>query len=131
MKKLRITVGKKTYDVTVEELGEELPATRYPAPHTPSESRPTPALQGTAQPNVDAPPTGSRSAGAVLSPMAGVIKSILVKQGDEVTAGTVLMVLEAMKMDNKITASSAGSVSSIGVQEGDNVQEGQELLALE
>lgn len=131
MKKLRITVGKKTYDVTVEVLGEEVPAAHLPGSRSQSGSKPAQAShEPTAAPNTPQP-AASHSAGAVVSPMAGVIKGILVKQGDDVTAGTVLIVLEAMKMDNKITASSSGTVASISVQEGDNVQEGQELLALE
>ena len=128
MKKLRITVGKKTYDVAVEVLGEEVPAPAMTGHHLQSVTKPTPT---TPEPAPAAAPVASHSVGAVVSPMAGVIKSILVKQGDEVTAGMVLLILEAMKMDNKITASASGTVTSISVQEGENVQEGQELLAME
>ncbi|TWU29770.1 biotin/lipoyl-containing protein [Bythopirellula polymerisocia] len=131
MKKLRITVGKKTYDVTVEVLGEEVSANPLPGPHSQAATRSPQASHEPAAASAAPQPAASHSAGAVVSPMAGLIKGILVKQGDEVTAGTVLIVLEAMKMDNKITASSSGTVASISVQEGDNVQEGQELLAME
>ncbi|QEG33789.1 biotin/lipoyl-containing protein [Bythopirellula goksoeyrii] len=129
MKKLRITVGKKSYDVTVEVLGEEVPTAHLSGSQSTSKHIP-PAQVSAPAPAAGAPST-SHSDGAVLSPMAGVIKSIFVKQGDEVASGTVLLVLEAMKMDNKITASLSGTVVSISVREGDNVQEGQELLALE
>ncbi len=54
-------------------------------------------------------------AGAVTSPMAGAIKSILVKEGDVVKQGQALVILEAMKMENQITAPVAGTVKSINV----------------
>ena len=70
-------------------------------------------------------------AGAVTTPMAGAIKSILVKQGDSVKQGQPLVILEAMKMENQITAPVPGSVKSVDVAEGDSVTEGQILLVLE
>ena len=63
--------------------------------------------------------------------MAGTVKSILVKQGDEVSIGTQLVILEAMKMENQITAPSAGTVKKVNVQEGASVQEGEVLLVIE
>jgi glutaconyl-CoA decarboxylase len=63
--------------------------------------------------------------------MAGAIKSVLVKQGDSVKQGQSLVILEAMKMENQITAPSAGTVSSVDVAEGDSVTEGQVLVVLE
>ena len=63
--------------------------------------------------------------------MAGVIKAVNVKEGDHVDPGTVLVVLEAMKMDNMITASAAGKVTSVNVAEGESVIEGHVLLSLE
>ncbi len=63
--------------------------------------------------------------------MAGTVKSILVKQGEEVAAGKALVILEAMKMENQITASSSGTVKKVNVQEGASVQEGEVLLVIE
>jgi biotin carboxyl carrier protein len=71
------------------------------------------------------------AAGAVVSPMAGVIKSIPVQQGDDVQIGALLVVLEAMKMENQITAPRAGSVKSIDVAVGQSVAEGEVLLTLQ
>jgi biotin carboxyl carrier protein len=69
--------------------------------------------------------------GAVTSPMAGKIVSILVKEGDPVKAGDVLCILEAMKMENEITASKAGIVQEVKISEGMSVNERQVLFIVE
>ena len=68
--------------------------------------------------------------GAVVSPMAGKIVSVRVKKGDAVKMGAVLCVLEAMKMENEITATKGGVVEEIMVQEGKAVNEGDVLVIL-
>ena len=132
MKKLRITVGNKSYDVTVEDLSS---ADAFPGPSPPPQaSAPEPAAAPqeaqTAQ-AAQARPQLPVEAGAVTSPMAGVIKSLLVKQGDTVKQGQPLVILEAMKMENQISAPVPGGVKSVDVAEGDSVTEGQILLVLE
>jgi biotin carboxyl carrier protein len=132
MKKLRITIGKKTYDVTVEVLDEGTPAEARPIsqPASPSgaaSSTSAPAPSG-GQP---ARPAPAAEAGAVISPMAGVVKSVLVKEGDDVEQGQTLLVLEAMKMDNRVNAPRAGSVAQVNVGEGQSVGEGESLVVLE
>lgn len=126
MKRLRITIGNKSYDVTVEDLTEahSYQTSATPAPTHPAPAQPAPAA---AQPKPQLP----IDAGAVTSPMAGAIKSILVKQGDSVKQGQPLVILEAMKMENQITAPVAGAVKSVDVAEGDSVAEGHVLLVLE
>lgn len=131
MKKLRITVGNKSYDVTVEDLTETDEFSAATAPMTsPAVSSgpaptPAPAVSAAARPPL---PVDS---GAVTSPMAGVIISVLVKEGDSVTQGRALVVLEAMKMENQITAPVSGCVKSVDVATGDSVSEGHILLVLE
>lgn len=71
------------------------------------------------------------SANAVVAPLAGSVFKILVEEGQEIEAGTVLLVLEAMKMETEITAPSAGVVSSINVAVGDSVQGGQALVEID
>ena len=61
---------------------------------------------------------------------AGSVARILVAEGDEVEAGQVLLVLEAMKMETEITAPAAGTVSAILVKPGEPVQGGQGLIEL-
>jgi len=128
MKKLRITVGKKTYDVTVEVLSDDTPA---PQPAAVSAASASPPTSDAADGSTTSSTPRTLAAGAVGSPMAGTVKSILVKQGDEVTAGKPLMILEAMKMENQITASSTGTVKNVNVREGASVQEGETLLVIE
>ncbi len=75
--------------------------------------------------------TGVSATRSVTSPMAGAIKSILVKQGDSVKQAQPLVILDAMKMENQISAPVAGTVVKIDVAAGDSVTEGQVLLVLE
>ena len=70
------------------------------------------------------------SAGAVLAPIPGTIHSIKVKTGDKVNSGDTVLILEAMKMESEIAATSSGTVKSILVNIGDSVQEGQALLEI-
>jgi glutaconyl-CoA decarboxylase len=128
---LRITIGNKSYDVTVEDMTE---AGAFPTSDTPAPQARVPAAPATPTAAPATPqPTGQPSSepGAVNSPMAGAIKSILIKTGASVTAGQPLIVLEAMKMENQITAPVAGTVQRIEVSEGDTVRESQLLLVLE
>lgn len=66
--------------------------------------------------------------GGTVAPMPGLVLSIAVKEGDNVVAGQTLLVMEAMKMENAITASHAGSVAKIYVREGDSIAEGDLLV---
>lgn len=66
--------------------------------------------------------------GNIQSPLPGLIKKILVKTGDEVKSGQVVLIMEAMKMENEIQSTVTGTVSEISVKEGDNVLEGDTLL---
>ena len=74
--------------------------------------------------------TASASSGGLTTPLPGVVSAVAVKEGQAVTAGEVLMVIEAMKMEHSITAPHDGVVSSIHFARGDRVPEGSELLAL-
>lgn len=68
--------------------------------------------------------------GVVVAPMAGKIVSIKVKKGDSVKIGDVVCILEAMKMENEITATKTGTVQEIQVSEGTAVSEGDILLII-
>ena len=67
----------------------------------------------------------------VIAPLAGSVFKILVNQGDEIEAGQVLLILEAMKMETEITAPNAGVVTAVHVAVGDSVQGGQALVEIE
>ena len=112
MKKLRITVEEKVYEVTVEVLDEGA-AAAAPQP-----------------PQLAAPVAATPSApGDVVSPLAGTVTSIDVQPGQSVSEGQGVLVLEAMKMNTTVVASSAGTVKSIAVETGASVQEGQVLMS--
>ena len=74
-------------------------------------------------------PAGNAS--PVKSPLPGVILDVKVREGDSVKAGQLLMVLEAMKMENNIDAPKAGVIKSITKRQGDSVLEGDLLLTIE
>ncbi|QDU56831.1 biotin/lipoyl-containing protein [Aeoliella mucimassa] len=126
MKKLRITIGDKSYDVSVEVLSDDNPnpmSMPRPgiAPSAPIAPPPTAAASK---------PTSAAAPGVIISPMAGMVKLIQVREGDAVEQGQVLILLDAMKVENRITAPAAGKVNKILVKEGDNVSEGHVLLEM-
>ena len=102
--------------------------------------KPVPSIQSQAAPSSSQTiettrPTVTRSAVAagsvvVNSPLPGVVLDIKVKVGDAVKKGDTIMVLEAMKMENNIQASSDGTVSKISVEKGASVLEGAELIVI-
>ncbi len=124
MKKLRVTVDGKAFEVLVESLDE---------PATSSASRPV-AFQQTsiAPPPASAAKTSAAPAGAgsVVSPLAGRIVSIDCQVGQAVAAGAQLATVEAMKMNTFVYAEAAGTVSAILANTGDAVEEGQALVTL-
>lgn len=126
IRKLRITVTGKVYDVEVEVLddaGGQGPVS--PASSARVASAP---VSAPAAPSSSAAPAGG--AGSVPSPLAGKVVSISVTAGDSVAQGDTVIVLEAMKMNTLVTAPAAGTVSEILVKPGDAVEEGQALLTI-
>jgi biotin carboxyl carrier protein len=124
MKKLRVTVDGKIYDVLVEILDEGgAPAPAHPAPVTSAH---------VSAPAASAPARSGRpaAAGDVPSPLAGKVVSIDVKPGQQVEANAQLLTLEAMKMNTYVFAPGAGTVNEILVAPGDAVEEGQVLLKM-
>ena len=124
MKKLRVTVDGKAYDVLVEILDEggEVPAVHSAHVESAHVSAPPSAAQGTAA-TVAAP-------GDVPSPLAGKVVSIDVQPGQKVEAGAQLLTLEAMKMNTYVFAPAAGTVKEVLVKPGDAVNEGQALIKM-
>lgn len=76
-------------------------------------------------------PTSSNTKSGVKSPLPGVILDIKVKEGDTVKKGQLIVILEAMKMENNINADKDGVVSAIKVGKGDSVLEGTDLIIIE
>jgi biotin carboxyl carrier protein len=106
--------------------------------HTPSPEPSAPAVQAppepaspAQQPPQAAPERPASGPATVTAPIPGVVKQILVSEGDSVAEGQALIILEAMKMENTIAARAAGKVSKIHVSIGDAVQEDQLLVDVE
>jgi biotin carboxyl carrier protein len=76
-------------------------------------------------------PHSSEAEGLVTSPMNGRVLKLLVAEGDEVTAGEAVCVVEAMKMENELAADVSGRVTAVFVTAGDTVEAGAKLLRVE
>ncbi len=127
MKSYRITVNGNTYDVQVEELKN---AATIAAPVVSAPAAPT-AAPASAPAPVSAPAeSGSVGNVKVNAPMPGNILDIKVKVGDKVAANQVVVVLEAMKMENEIVTPSAGTVASVNVTNGQAVNSGDVLITV-
>lgn len=120
MKSYTITVNGSQFDVTVEEAGNTGGASapvKKAAPAAPKAAAP-------------AAPAGAQGAVKVNAPMPGKILSVKVQAGAAVKKGDVIMILEAMKMENEIPAPQDGTVASINVNAGSSVEAGDVLATL-
>ena len=139
MKKFKVTVNGKSYEVDVEELGTAAPSTPVtpaPAPVAAASPAPTPAptpapAASAASSATQAAPKGPipDSAVVVKAPMPGKISAIKQENGS-VTRGSVILVLEAMKMQNDIPAPQDGTLTEVRVAVGDNVKTGDVLAVI-
>ena len=132
MKKYRITVNGTSYEVEVEELGAAYAPT--PAAPAPAARPAAPAPKAAPAPAAPAAPApaAAPSAGAsvVAAPMPGNILDIKVKAGDSVKKGDVLLILEAMKMENEIQAAADGVVDAVLTSKGAVVESGAPLISM-
>ena len=115
MKKYRVTVNGTVYEVELEELTGSVPVS---APAAPA-AAPAPAASA-------APAAGEQ----ICAPMPGNILKINVSQGQKVNEGDVLIVLEAMKMENEIVATKSGTVAQIVTAKGAVVETGAPLVVI-
>lgn len=110
MKKYKVNVNGTSYEIEIELMSE-------------TENAQKPVKTAEAQ-----KPAGDGE--QVTSPMPGTILDVKVKMGDSVKKGQVLVVLEAMKMENEIMAGTDGIVTSVAVSKGASVQTGDMLLTI-
>lgn len=138
-KRFRITVNGQVYDVEVEELDPATGAPRPPMavtlPPPPAWNRPAggvaPAVPAApAAAAVRVAPAAAGPAGAVTAPLPGIVAAVRCEVGQTVQAGQVLLVLEAMKMENEVIAPAAGKVEEIRVAKGTAVSAGDVLVVL-
>ena len=129
MSKYRITLEGKTYEMDVELIGEggalkpvakaaPASAPASAAPVAAPASAPAPAKQASAE----------VSSGSVVAPMPGTVIKIVKNVGDEVKAGELVLILEAMKMENEISAPVSGTISAINCTAGGTVNGGDVLF---
>lgn len=110
MRTFRVNVNGNTYEIQLEEISaSEIKNT--PAPKTQTATQ----------------PVGGR---AVNAPIAGTILSVNVSEGQSVKEGDVLMVLEAMKMENEICAPCSGKITSVATSKGATVASGAPLCTI-
>ncbi len=127
MKKFKVTVNGEAFEVEVEEISparsqivslqpvlQQPPSTELP--HNIFHSRRT---------------SGNLKRGVVASPMPGSINRIKVNVGDQVKKGDILLILEAMKMENEINATDDGTIKEILVKKGQKVSGGDILVIIE
>ena len=125
--KYKVTLNGRTYEVEVE-AGKAMLVDEYeayaPAPAVPA--APAPA----AAPAAPAAPAVIAAGDTITAPMPGNILRVEVSQGDAVKSGQVLVVLEAMKMENEILAPRDGTVAQVVAQKGSIVETGSPLIVL-
>ncbi len=136
MKKFNIKVNGISYEVEIEEIKEGAPQAAAPtlAKVTPKVAAPKVAAPKVEAPKVKAKEKEAVAAGAgehsIDAPMPGKIVKVVVEEGQSVKAGDVLLVLEAMKMQNEITADADGTVKAVNVEAGQNVKVKESLVIL-
>ncbi len=127
--KYKVTLNGKTYEVEVEK-GKAILLDEYealaPAPAQPE----TPAPAPSAAPAPAPAPVNLADGETVSAPMPGNILRVEVKQGDTVKAGQILVILEAMKMENEIVAPKDGTVAQVVTSKGAVVDTGSPLVII-
>jgi biotin carboxyl carrier protein len=139
MRKFIVNVNGNSYEVEVEEVGGAPVSVTAAKPVQPV-SAPTPvtAAQAAAPAASPAPaekpavpaPSGVEGAIKLTAPMPGTILDIKVNPGDKVSKGTLVIILEAMKMENEILAPEDATVTSVNVTRGQQVNTGDVMLTL-
>ena len=126
--KYKVTLNGRTYEVEVE-AGKAMLLSEYEAV-APAPVAVAPAAPAAAAPAAPAAPVVTGAGEAVNAPMPGNILKVNVKAGDAVKSGTVLVVLEAMKMENEIMAPKDGTVTQVLVSKGSTVDTGAPLVVI-
>lgn len=135
MRKFNITVNGNTYAVEVEEILEnqdpsDPPVKKFSEREAKETLKPEPPVS-----KVEKKESGSKSepsvSGGIKAPMPGTISDVKVTQGQNVKKGEVLLILEAMKMENELMSPKDGVVKSVHVAKGDSVNTADVLVVIE
>lgn len=125
MKNYTITVNGNVYDVTVEEGTASGAPVQAAAPRAAA-----PAAKSSPAPKAAPAAEGAEGKIKVIAPMPGKIVAVKANPGDKVARGQVILVLEAMKMENDIVAPEDGTVAGINVAVGSSVESGETIATL-
>lgn len=136
MRKFNVTVNGKSYEVEVEETGAPVAMPVMPvisaisAAHAPA-AAPAVSHAPPAKP-VPAPKPVSGAVGSlkISAPMPGTIIKVLVEPGQAVKKGTILIILEAMKMENEIMSGQDGTIASVNVTKNQQVNTGDLMVSM-
>lgn len=134
IKQYKVTVNGKLYDVSVEEVGEIMGGVHASKTVSTFVNTNAAANNSNNEKQISEKPQNAipidENAISVKAPMPGTILSFTVSVGDEVSEGQVVAILEAMKMENELTAPASGKVKSIHVEKGSSVIENQVILQI-
>jgi len=132
MKNYKVTVNGNTYEVSVEDVGgaPAVQAVRAAAPAPAPAPKPAPAPRPAPAPAPKAAPAPSAGSEDILAPLPGTVMSVNVKEGDAVKSGQVILIFEAMKMENELVASRDGTIAKIHVAKGDALESGKVVATL-
>ena len=127
----KVTLNGKIYEVEVEK-GEAVIQSEYEAALPQSAPAAATVAQAPVQTGggAQSAPVAAASANAIVAPMPGTINAVKVTSGQQVKKGDVLVILEAMKMENEIYADKDGKVGQVFVQKGASVQTGTALVEI-
>ena len=125
MKKLRVTLNGKTYEVDVEILKDEGMSSM---PYIPTSLPPLQQVNTPSPVTATAQKKSPADGNVLVAPMNGLVIEIPVKVGDDVKAGQVVVILEAMKMKTNISAEHDGKIASVNISPNDSVEAGQVML---
>lgn len=138
MRRFRVTVNGRVYDVEVVEVGaEEREPSRAvervvePAPRTAPARMKLPEKPAQPSAGPAAPARVPKEGEVVASPLPGTIVDIKVAAGQAVKRGQVLLIIEAMKMENEVVAPRDGTVAEVAVAKGASVNSGDALVVLD
>lgn len=134
IKQYKITVNGKSYDVSVEEVGEILGGVQASKTISTFVNKDNANTNNNNEKQISNKPQDSipidENAISIKAPMPGTILSFNVSVGDTVSEGQVLAILEAMKMENELVSPASGKVKSIHVEKGSSVVENQIILQI-